>query len=46
VLTDPALAGRLRAAARSRAGTLPTEDGAVTAALAAYGQAGPDRVGQ
>jgi len=46
VLTDPALAGRLRAAARSRAGTLPTEDGAVTAALAAYRQAGPDRVGQ
>jgi glycosyltransferase involved in cell wall biosynthesis len=37
VLTDPALAGRLAAAARARAAALPTEGDAVTAALAAYG---------
>ena len=36
VLTDPALAGRLAAAARARAAALPTEGDAVTAALAAY----------
>jgi glycosyltransferase involved in cell wall biosynthesis len=39
VLTDPALAARLRAAARSRAAALPSQDDAVAAALAAYGQA-------
>jgi glycosyltransferase involved in cell wall biosynthesis len=36
VLTDPALADRLRQAARQRARLLPTEDEAVTAALAEY----------
>ena len=36
VLTDPALAARLRAAARRRAAELPTPDDAVSAALACY----------
>jgi glycosyltransferase involved in cell wall biosynthesis len=36
VLADPALAARLRAAARRRAGELPTPDDAVAAALASY----------
>jgi glycosyltransferase involved in cell wall biosynthesis len=36
VLDDDALAARLRAAARERAKTLPTEDEAVAAVLAAY----------
>jgi len=36
VLTDPALAARLRQAATGRARSLPTEDDAVTAALAGY----------
>ena len=36
VLTDPALAARLRAAAAARAATLPSAAGAVDAALAAY----------
>jgi glycosyltransferase involved in cell wall biosynthesis len=36
VLTDPALAQRLAAAARERARTLPTENDAVEAALAVY----------
>jgi glycosyltransferase involved in cell wall biosynthesis len=36
VLTDPALAARLRATASARAATLPTEADAVAAALAAY----------
>ncbi|HXT90020.1 MAG TPA: glycosyltransferase family 4 protein [Trebonia sp.] len=36
VLTDPALAGRLAAAARERGKGLPTEADAVTAALGAY----------
>jgi glycosyltransferase involved in cell wall biosynthesis len=36
VLTDPALAARLRQAAADRARTLPGEDDAVTAALAEY----------
>jgi glycosyltransferase involved in cell wall biosynthesis len=36
VLTDPALAARLRQAAADRARTLPSEDDAVTAALAEY----------
>jgi len=36
VLTDPALAARLRQAAADRARALPTEDDAVTAALAEY----------
>jgi glycosyltransferase involved in cell wall biosynthesis len=36
VLTDPALAARLRAAAVRRAATLPTEADAATAALSAY----------
>jgi glycosyltransferase involved in cell wall biosynthesis len=36
VLTDPALAPRLRAAAAARAATLPTEADAVTAAVDAY----------
>jgi glycosyltransferase involved in cell wall biosynthesis len=36
VLTDPALAGRLRAAAANRAQGLPTEADAVAAALAEY----------
>ncbi len=39
VLTDVALAGRLRTAASRRGAALPTEDDAVTAALAAYAQA-------
>jgi glycosyltransferase involved in cell wall biosynthesis len=38
VMDDDALAGRLRAAARRRAATLPADDDAVTAALAAYGR--------
>ena len=37
VLTDPALAARLRKAAAERGHALPGEDDAVTAALAAYG---------
>jgi glycosyltransferase involved in cell wall biosynthesis len=36
VLTDPALAARLRKAAADRAHTLPSEDDAVAAALASY----------
>jgi glycosyltransferase involved in cell wall biosynthesis len=36
VLGDPALAARLRAAARDRAAALPTEEDAVAAALASY----------
>ena len=36
VLTDPALAARLRQAAADRAHALPGEDDAVTAALAEY----------
>jgi glycosyltransferase involved in cell wall biosynthesis len=36
VLDNDDLAARLRAAARRRAATLPGEDDAVTAALAAY----------
>jgi glycosyltransferase involved in cell wall biosynthesis len=36
VLTDAALAGQLAAAARARGAALPTEEDAVTAALAAY----------
>jgi glycosyltransferase involved in cell wall biosynthesis len=36
VLTDPGLAGQLAAAARARGYGLPTEEDAVTAALAAY----------
>ncbi len=36
VLTDPALTGRLRKAALDRAGSLPGEDDAVSAALAGY----------
>ena len=36
VLTDPALAARLRQAAAHRARALPDEDDAVTAALAEY----------
>jgi glycosyltransferase involved in cell wall biosynthesis len=39
VLADPALAARLRAAARHRARRLPGEDDAVSAALAEYRQA-------
>jgi glycosyltransferase involved in cell wall biosynthesis len=39
VLADPALAGRLSAAARARAAVLPTERDAVTAALEAYAAA-------
>jgi len=38
VLADPALAARLRAAARRRAAELPTPDDAVAAALACYEQ--------
>jgi len=38
VLRDPALAGRLRAAARQRAAALPSEDDAVAAALASYAE--------
>jgi UDP:flavonoid glycosyltransferase YjiC (YdhE family) len=41
VLTDPALAARLRAAAAARAPALPTAADAVTAALDAYAAAGP-----
>jgi glycosyltransferase involved in cell wall biosynthesis len=37
VLTDPALAARLRAAALARAARLPSEADAIDAALAAYG---------
>jgi glycosyltransferase involved in cell wall biosynthesis len=36
VLRDPALAARLRAAARERAAALPSEDDAVEAVLACY----------
>jgi glycosyltransferase involved in cell wall biosynthesis len=39
VLTDAALSDTLRAAAASRAGSLPTTDDAVAAATAAYGKA-------
>lgn len=39
VLGDPALAGRLRAAARARAASLPGEEQAVTAVLASYAMA-------
>jgi glycosyltransferase involved in cell wall biosynthesis len=38
VLADPALAAGLRAAARDRAASLPSEDNAVTAALACYAE--------
>ena len=38
VLRDPALAKRLRAAARERAAALPSEDDAVAAALASYAE--------
>jgi glycosyltransferase involved in cell wall biosynthesis len=41
VLGDPALAGRLRAAARERAASLPSGDAAVAAALAAYRSVSP-----
>jgi glycosyltransferase involved in cell wall biosynthesis len=41
VLGDPALAGRLRAAARERAASLPSADAAVAAALAAYSSVSP-----
>jgi glycosyltransferase involved in cell wall biosynthesis len=41
VLTDPALATRLRAAARARAAKLPTEAEAIEAALAAYATLAP-----
>jgi len=41
LLGDPALAGRLRAAARERAATLPSADAAVAAALAAYRSVNP-----
>jgi glycosyltransferase involved in cell wall biosynthesis len=41
VLTDTALATRLRAAARARAATLPTEAEAIEAALAAYATLAP-----
>ena len=41
VLGDPALAARLRAAARSRAAGLPSGDAAVAAALAAYRSVNP-----
>ena len=39
ILRDPAVAARLRAAARERAATLPTEEDAVTAVLASYATA-------
>jgi glycosyltransferase involved in cell wall biosynthesis len=42
VLTDPALAARLRAAAVRRAAALPSEADAVTAALSAYAGLGTD----
>jgi glycosyltransferase involved in cell wall biosynthesis len=42
VLTDPALAARLRAAAVQRAAALPSEADAVTAALSAYAGLGTD----
>jgi glycosyltransferase involved in cell wall biosynthesis len=42
VLTDPALAARLRAAAARRAAALPSEADAVTAALSAYAGLGTD----
>jgi len=38
VLREPALAGRLRAAARERAAALPSEDDAVAAALKCYAE--------
>jgi glycosyltransferase involved in cell wall biosynthesis len=41
VLGDPALAARLRAAARERAASLPSRDAAVAAALAAYHSVNP-----
>jgi len=40
ILTDPALAARLRAAAARRADDLPTVDDAITAAVAAYRASG------
>jgi hypothetical protein len=47
VLTDQALAARLRAAALARAAGLPSPDEAITAVLAAYadaiGDTGPCR---
>ena len=43
VLTDPALTARLRQAAQDRAGALPTEAGAVAAALTEYARAGKAR---
>ncbi len=43
VLADPGLEHRLRQAAADRAGTLPTEDDAVAAALAEYGRLTPRR---
>ncbi len=42
-LTDPALAAKLRQAAANRARSLPTEDDAVTAALAEYDLLTPTR---
>jgi glycosyltransferase involved in cell wall biosynthesis len=45
VLTDSALAARLRQAALDRARALPTEADAVTAALAEYVRAAKDRAG-
>jgi glycosyltransferase involved in cell wall biosynthesis len=45
VLTDAALAARLRRAAAGRAAVLPSEDDAVTAALAAYADAAAPRPG-
>jgi len=45
VLTDPALAARLRRAALDRARVLPTEADAVTTALAEYVRAAKDRAG-
>jgi glycosyltransferase involved in cell wall biosynthesis len=45
VLTDTALAARLRQAALDRARVLPTEADAVTAALAEYVRAAKDRAG-
>jgi glycosyltransferase involved in cell wall biosynthesis len=43
VLTDPALAAKLRQAAADRARALPSEDDAVTAALAEYDQVARQR---
>jgi hypothetical protein len=39
VLADPALAARLRGAARARAAALPREQDAIEAALASYAAA-------